>query len=130
MAPIAAHFLNISGEGRSDVYSTKESIQFGSRRSPLAPAIVSAGLVLLEAVDILLAPRSPVPPYFGFRRDDELPAVAKLDGDLDCLEDLREYIVLAVLGVLDEEGVVDLKEYLNDIELPNAEHPGIKYIPD
>jgi hypothetical protein len=108
----------------------------------LAPAIVSAGLVFLEAVDIRFplgrailtvlpaTVRRPVPPYFGFRRDDELPAVAKLDGDLDCLEDLREYIVLAVLGVLDEEGVVDLKEYLNDIELPNAEHPGIKYIPD
>jgi hypothetical protein len=47
---------------------------------------------------------------------------------LDGLEDLWEDFILEVLGVLDEDGVVDLKEKLYEISSPDVEHSAVEDI--
>lgn len=43
-------------------------------------------------------------------------------------EDLGKDFVLAGLGVLDQDGIVDLHEKLSDIGTPHCQHTTVEYI--
>jgi hypothetical protein len=54
--------------------------------------------------------------------------VFELDGVLDGGEEEGDYFGLDGFGVLDEDGVVDLKEKLNSSQAPDGEHSSVKYV--
>jgi hypothetical protein len=54
--------------------------------------------------------------------------VGEFDRDLDRFEEGREDFGFALFSVLDEDGVVHLKEKLRKTRPPNLKHPSIEYI--
>lgn len=56
--------------------------------------------------------------------------MGEFDRDLDCFEEGREDFGFSFFSVLDEDGVMHLKEKLRQTRPPNLKHPSIEYIPN
>ena len=102
-----------------EVRSTKDSIQKGSFRAPRSEIIPESN----ETIRITFPPVCPIPTNLCLGWNHEGAAVEELDWDLEKPLDGGDDLSLAVLGVLEQDGVVLLEEELNNPTPKNIPYP-------
>lgn len=107
--PIPAHLRNISGEGRTDVYSSQESSQLASLRVVLSPSDV-ANFIHFQSIRIIIAYLTPIPAGHSFGWDKEGTIVIEALWNFNFPEQDRHNLVLFLLRILNKDSIMDLEK--------------------